>query len=77
MKELRAAGTSVNRPVSAYAAALPHLPPTSLHAPWPHLQFFVYNSLNEALPQYSELPKRLLRSAFIGFCASAVSGGCR
>lgn len=42
------------------------------HYPW----FFVYNSLNEALPQYSELPKRLLRSAFIGFCASAVSDTC-
>ena len=35
-----------------------------------------YDELNEALPQYSELPKRLLRSAFIGFCASAVSGAC-
>jgi len=30
------------------------------------------NYLNEALPQYEELPKRLLRSAFIGFSASLV-----
>lgn len=35
-----------------------------------------YNELNEHLPQYDELPKRLLRSAFIGFCASAVSDTC-
>jgi hypothetical protein len=34
----------------------------------------VYNSLNESLPQYTDLPKRLLRSAVIGFCASAISG---
>jgi hypothetical protein len=39
------------------------------HYPW----FYVFNSLNAALPQYDELHKRLLRSAFIGFCASAVS----
>jgi len=39
------------------------------HYPW----FFVYNSLNEHLPQYTELYKKLLRSAVIGFCASAVS----
>ena len=39
------------------------------HYPW----FYVFNSLNASLPQYDELHKRLLRSAFIGFCASAVS----
>ncbi|KAK2080833.1 hypothetical protein QBZ16_000687 [Prototheca wickerhamii] len=39
------------------------------HFPW----FATYNYLNEALPQYTELPKKLLRSAVIGFCASAIS----
>lgn len=52
----------------------PQAAPNPIVSPRSLLQFFVYNSLNEALPQYSELPKRLLRSAFIGFCASAVSG---
>lgn len=33
----------------------------------------VYNSANAALPQYDDLPRRLLRSAVIGFVASAVS----
>jgi hypothetical protein len=42
------------------------------HYPW----FFVYNYLNENLPQYDELPKRLLRSAVIGFAASATSDTC-
>lgn len=35
-----------------------------------------YNTLNESLPKYDELSKRLLRSAFIGFCASFVSDCC-
>ena len=35
-----------------------------------------YNTLNELLPQYDELHKRLLRSAVIGFSASAVSDTC-
>jgi len=39
------------------------------HYPW----FFVFNYLNATLPQYDELHKKLLRSAFIGFSASAVS----
>lgn len=39
-------------------------------------RFFVYNELNEILPQYDELPKRLLRSAVIGFAASATSDTC-
>lgn len=35
-----------------------------------------YNTLNESLPQYDDLPRRLLRSAVIGFSASAVSDTC-
>lgn len=35
--------------------------------------FVQYNYLNESMPQYDELPKRLMRSAFIGFCASVIS----
>lgn len=42
------------------------------HYPW----FFVYNYLSEVLPRYEETPKKLARSAFIGFCASAISDTC-
>jgi hypothetical protein len=35
-----------------------------------------YNYLNATLPQYDDLPKRLLRSAVIGFSASLVSDTC-
>ena len=42
------------------------------HYPW----FFVYNYLNATLPKYEETPKKLARSALIGFCASAVSDTC-
>jgi hypothetical protein len=35
-----------------------------------------YNTLNEYLPQYDDLPRRLLRSACIGFCSSAISDTC-
>jgi hypothetical protein len=42
---------------------------TAGHFPW----FAVYNTANAALPQFDDLPRRLLRSAVIGFCASAVS----
>jgi len=44
------------------------------HYPW----FAVYNTLNEWLPKYGtdELAKRLLRSAFIGWCSSFVSDCC-
>lgn len=42
------------------------------HYPW----FCTYNFLNHRIPQYDELPKRLLRSAFIGFCSSAISDTC-
>lgn len=39
------------------------------HYPW----FAVYNTLNEKIPQQPTLPKKLLRSATIGFCASVTS----
>lgn len=42
------------------------------HYPW----FFTFNLLNERLPQYDELPKKLMRSAVIGFCSSAISDTC-
>lgn len=35
-----------------------------------------YNFLNEHLPQYDDLPRRLMRSAVIGFSASAISDTC-
>lgn len=35
-----------------------------------------YNFLNEKLPQYDDLPRRLMRSAVIGFSASAISDTC-
>ena len=35
-----------------------------------------YNFLNENLPQYDDLPRRLMRSAVIGFSASAISDTC-
>jgi hypothetical protein len=54
----------------------PHSHPRHAHTldiTWPQ-----YNSLNEWLPKYGtdELVKRLLRSAFIGFCSSFVSDCC-
>eukprot|EP00887_Chlorella_sp_A99_P003691 scaffold7.g3691.t1 len=42
------------------------------HYPW----FATYNYLNHTLPQYDDLPRKLLRSAFIGFVASAISDTC-
>ncbi|KAI0700848.1 mitochondrial carrier [Cerioporus squamosus] len=39
------------------------------HYPW----FGTYNGLNEALPQPNTLIEKVLRQAFIGFCASVVS----
>lgn len=45
------------------------------HYPW----FATYNTLNTMMPQYdanTELAKRLLRSAFIGWCSSLVSDVC-
>ena len=42
------------------------------HYPW----FFVYNYLSASLPRYEDTLSKLARSAFIGFCASAVSDTC-
>ena len=42
------------------------------HYPW----FFVYNYLSEHLPRGTDTVSKLGRSAFIGFCASAVSDTC-
>mmetsp|Transcript_27989 Transcript_27989/g.47047 ORF Transcript_27989/g.47047 Transcript_27989/m.47047 type:complete len:303 (-) Transcript_27989:664-1572(-) len=42
------------------------------HYPW----FFTYNYLSEILPKYDDTPRKLGRSAVIGFCASAVSDTC-
>ena len=42
------------------------------HYPW----FFVYNYLSASLPRYEDTLSKLGRSAFIGFCASAVSDTC-
>lgn len=43
------------------------------HYPW----FLTYNYLNSKLPLYKDdLPKTLLRSAFMGFCSSVVSDTC-
>ncbi|KAI9068953.1 mitochondrial carrier [Trametes sanguinea] len=39
------------------------------HYPW----FVTYNELNEILPPWTNLPEKLLRQAFIGFCASVAS----
>ncbi|KAI0370724.1 mitochondrial carrier [Pilatotrama ljubarskyi] len=39
------------------------------HYPW----FGTYNFLNEVLPPWTNLGEKLLRQAFIGFCASVVS----
>ncbi len=35
-----------------------------------------YNTLNDVLPKYDELHKRLLRSALMGWCSSFVSDIC-
>jgi hypothetical protein len=42
------------------------------HYPW----FFVYNYLSANLPRYNDTLSKLGRSAFIGFCASAISDTC-
>lgn len=42
------------------------------HYPW----FFVYNYLSATLPKSDDFVMKLSRSAFIGFCASAVSDTC-
>lgn len=62
-----------NGPSVLYHGALAAAAATFVgHYPW----FFTYNTLNEKLPQYDDLPRRLLRSAFIGFCSSAISDTC-
>eukprot|EP00005_Dracoamoeba_jomungandri_P000484 CAMPEP_0174252526 /NCGR_PEP_ID=MMETSP0439-20130205/1961_1 /TAXON_ID=0 /ORGANISM="Stereomyxa ramosa, Strain Chinc5" /LENGTH=322 /DNA_ID=CAMNT_0015333077 /DNA_START=23 /DNA_END=991 /DNA_ORIENTATION=- len=42
------------------------------HYPW----FYTYNKLNEILPVYDDLLKKLLRNATMGFCATVVSDSC-
>jgi hypothetical protein len=61
----------------------PHLlaalavPRTVFSAPWELLfNALQYNTLNDMLPKYDDLPKRLLRSAFMGWCSSFVSDIC-
>lgn len=60
----------VNGPTVLYHGALAASAATFAgHYPW----FATYNYLNAKLPQYDDLLKKLMRSAVIGFCASAVS----
>lgn len=68
MSKFRAAGPSTFFQGAIAASAATFVG----HYPW----FFVYNYLNEVLPRYDETPKKLARSAVIGFCASAVSDTC-
>ncbi|GAB4818210.1 hypothetical protein N2152v2_005256 [Parachlorella kessleri] len=42
------------------------------HYPW----FATYNYLNEKLPKPDSFAQKLMRSAFIGFCASLISDTC-
>lgn len=42
------------------------------HYPW----FVTRNYMEEMLPKYDDLPRKLLRAAVIGFTASAVSDTC-
>ncbi|KAI3434970.1 hypothetical protein D9Q98_003022 [Chlorella vulgaris] len=68
-----AAKVKVGGPGVLYHGALAASAATFVgHYPW----FAVYNYLNHTMTQYDDLPKRLLRSAFIGFCASAISDTC-
>jgi hypothetical protein len=55
-----------------HAILIPIHPP-AIHPP---ARFATYNYLNATLPQYDELPKKLARSAVIGFAASAISDTC-
>jgi hypothetical protein len=65
-----AAKVKANGPGVLYHGALAASAATFAgHYPW----FATYNYLNAMLPQYDDLPKKLLRSAVIGFSASAVS----
>ncbi|CAD7695982.1 unnamed protein product [Ostreobium quekettii] len=74
-KGLKVLGSKVTKggPTVLYHGALAASAATMVgHYPW----FATYNYLNYYIPQYDELHKRLLRSAFIGFCASFVSDSC-
>lgn len=42
------------------------------HYPW----FVTRNYMEELLPKYDDLPRKLMRAAVIGFTASAVSDTC-
>lgn len=42
------------------------------HYPW----FVTRNYMEELLPKYDDLPRKLMRAAIIGFTASAVSDTC-
>ena len=42
------------------------------HYPW----FVTYNTLEKYLPVYTDKPRKLLRSAFMGFISSAISDTC-
>ena len=68
MAKFRVAGTSTFFQGAIAASAATFVG----HYPW----FFVYNYLSEVLPRYEETPKKLARSAVIGFCASAISDTC-
>lgn len=60
-------------PTVLYHGALAAWAATTVgHYPW----FATYNYLNYYLPQYDDLPRKLVRSAIIGFCSSFVSDTC-
>lgn len=68
MSKFRSAG-----PSTFYQGALAASAATFVgHYPW----FFVYNYLSSVIPQYEDTAMKLSRSAFIGFCSSAVSDTC-
>lgn len=61
---------STNGPGVLYHGALASAAATFVgHYPW----FTTYNYLNARIPKPEELHLRLLRSAFIGFCAGVVA----
>lgn len=64
-KKYRASGSSVffHGGVAIFAATFVG------HYPW----FMVFNTMNEALPQYDERHKQLMKNALIGFSASVCS----
>ena len=65
--------TKVMGPSAFYQGALASAAATFVgHYPW----FFVYNYMSATLPVYEDTPKKLMRSAVIGFCASFCSDCC-